>query len=82
MHIIQQFAGDTFIISNQYEIMHVPDSEEVIEINESILKEFPAKKGDRHSVMSYGKIADAVRKANEKTDPYEVAATLLVASLW
>ena len=58
--------------------MHVPDTNEIISINKSILEEFPQKKADRHHVLSYAKIAIAVQHANEHQEPYAVAAELLV----
>lgn len=58
--------------------MHVPDADEIISINEEVLRVYPQKKADRHHVMSYAKVADAAQKARSEQEPYAVAATLLV----
>lgn len=58
--------------------MHVPDTDEIISINEEVLRAYPQKKADRHQVLSYGKIADAVEKARQENEPYKVASVLLV----
>lgn len=55
-----------------------PTVDELIEVNQRVLREIRVKKADQHRVLSKQKIEDAVRRTKEaEGDIFDKAATLL-----